>query len=420
MHRGFLTSKNGDRRAKVPDLFAISPSTTACPPPPIVPIPAPLTLNPLLDWHDHPDAVNQAYQNNTLSIRYERIDIPDVEGGSHIITAGVYTTRDQTTLSSHSWKPLDRSAAGRYEIRETEGAGKSMFSLDRHEPGGLIACERPLMITSLTWLGSDEKDAPSTMEGTFAHMPEETRHIFLSLHRGPPTARSPALAITMTNAYILKRVPGSIDECAGVFNDISRINHSCVPNAVFRWDGDSLTFEIRALRPIAPGEEVTLSYVHACALYDERRSDLQQRYGFTCTCSSCSLAPAERFVDDQVRSAAEHMTSAKVRVTSASALRDTKEALGIARRIRAAGLFHPFVWDRIAATLVAAACAWGERARAVRWARVAAQAARMQIGTDGGWEAVAAAPEQTEWWRSVKLPEPRPLPHERDSVRWSI
>ncbi|KAI0041360.1 hypothetical protein FA95DRAFT_1501578, partial [Auriscalpium vulgare] len=57
-----------------------------------------------------------------------------------------------------------------------------------------------------------------------------------------------------------------------------------MPNAMYHWDGDSLTLENRALRPIAPGEEVTLSYVHACARYDERRSDLQQRYGFTCAC----------------------------------------------------------------------------------------------------------------------------------------
>ncbi|KAI0044070.1 hypothetical protein FA95DRAFT_1460274, partial [Auriscalpium vulgare] len=58
----------------------------------------------------------------------------------------------------------------------------------------------------------------------------------------------------------------------------------CVPNAMIRWDAPTLTLEIRALRPILPGEEVTISYVHAYELHDKRKSDMQQRYGFTCTC----------------------------------------------------------------------------------------------------------------------------------------
>ncbi|KAI0041361.1 hypothetical protein FA95DRAFT_707321 [Auriscalpium vulgare] len=205
MRRGFLTGKDGDP----PDLSAVSPTPAVRLTPPIVPIPASLRLNPLVDCEDAPDAVNKALRNNSLFLRYEHIDIPDVDGGSHIITAGVYFTQDQPPLSSRSWKPLDRSAAGRYGIRETERAGKSMFSLDRRDPSGLIACERPLVIASLTPIRSEWSDA---MEATFGNMPEETRRLFLSLHRGPRTA------------------PGSIDRCGGVFNDLSRINHSCVPN----------------------------------------------------------------------------------------------------------------------------------------------------------------------------------------------
>ncbi|PCH35105.1 hypothetical protein WOLCODRAFT_106983 [Wolfiporia cocos MD-104 SS10] len=44
----------------------------------------------------------------------------------------------------------------------------------------------------------------------------------------------------------------------------------------------------RALREIAPGEELCVNYIDLLATRDERRGVLQQHFGFTCICSVCT------------------------------------------------------------------------------------------------------------------------------------
>jgi SET domain len=69
-------------------------------------------------------------------------------------------------------------------------------------------------------------------------------------------------------------------------------NHSCTHNAFVRFDraytGHRLS--IRALRPIARGEQVVISYIDATNPVHVRQKELQDRYFFTCECSKCSNA----------------------------------------------------------------------------------------------------------------------------------
>ena len=79
---------------------------------------------------------------------------------------------------------------------------------------------------------------------------------------------------------------------------VSRLNHSCRPNAAVS-AGDGVT-TVYSLRAIAPGEEICVSYasnflwlpVHA------RRAQLAKRWGFLCACARCdeelARAAAER------------------------------------------------------------------------------------------------------------------------------
>jgi len=65
-------------------------------------------------------------------------------------------------------------------------------------------------------------------------------------------------------------------------------NHDCMPNAEANVDAAG-SVTMRALRDIAEGEEVTISYIDANADYDERRKILALHYGFECRCSRCTL-----------------------------------------------------------------------------------------------------------------------------------
>ncbi|KAK7697335.1 hypothetical protein SLS64_013633 [Diaporthe eres] len=77
-----------------------------------------------------------------------------------------------------------------------------------------------------------------------------------------------------------------------VFLTVARLNHSCVPNA----QGNLNTalpgsqFTIHALRAIAVGEEITISYLHdELAMRSARQERLKEGYGFECACEICSI-----------------------------------------------------------------------------------------------------------------------------------
>ncbi|KAH8149607.1 uncharacterized protein LAJ45_06237 [Morchella importuna] len=69
----------------------------------------------------------------------------------------------------------------------------------------------------------------------------------------------------------------------------SLMNHSCDPNSVMVFDGR--TVSVRALREIAKDEEITISYIDNTNPTSRRRSELQGRYFFTCSCQKC-VSPA--------------------------------------------------------------------------------------------------------------------------------
>lgn len=52
------------------------------------------------------------------------------------------------------------------------------------------------------------------------------------------------------------------------------------------------------MRPIAAGEEVTLSYVEVLQTAENRQQELQAKYSFTCQCNWCALSAKNRKLSD--------------------------------------------------------------------------------------------------------------------------
>jgi hypothetical protein len=63
------------------------------------------------------------------------------------------------------------------------------------------------------------------------------------------------------------------------------INHSCVPNAEIHNVGTVL--HVRAVTHIAPGDELTISYVPEWKHVNQRRRELARQYKFDCSCRRC-------------------------------------------------------------------------------------------------------------------------------------
>jgi hypothetical protein len=82
------------------------------------------------------------------------------------------------------------------------------------------------------------------------------------------------------------------DEACGVWLVTSMCNHSCVPNAIAHIEssedaGGPPPLHLRCIRPIAIGDEISISYHGEEFLPTEDRQSLVTSRGFKCTCPMC-------------------------------------------------------------------------------------------------------------------------------------
>jgi hypothetical protein len=123
---------------------------------------------------------------------------------------------------------------------------------------------------------------------SFSALPPAAQASVLSLHdfrypsedaSTPP--QSHLLTIFRSNAY------NTGDDRIGLFAQTARINHDCTPNAGTWWSERTERRVVYALRNIAAGEEITVSYIPLLKPRAERQARLAQ-YGFQCGCDACS------------------------------------------------------------------------------------------------------------------------------------
>jgi hypothetical protein len=86
-----------------------------------------------------------------------------------------------------------------------------------------------------------------------------------------------------------------------LFPSVSRINHACSPNAHARFIPRTLLMEIKALRDIAVGEEISISYGKIELKHAERQRLYKDGWNFKCTCSMCTASKYEIAGSDQRR-----------------------------------------------------------------------------------------------------------------------
>ncbi|PLW04562.1 hypothetical protein PCASD_26065, partial [Puccinia coronata f. sp. avenae] len=65
----------------------------------------------------------------------------------------------------------------------------------------------------------------------------------------------------------------------------SRLNHACRPNVIYSMEPLAQLLHLKAIKPIAKGEELTISYLESKI----RHESLEEFYGFDCRCSHCQM-----------------------------------------------------------------------------------------------------------------------------------
>jgi hypothetical protein len=158
-----------------------------------------------------------------------------------------------------------------------------------------------------------------------------------------------------------------------------------------------------------------MCYIPELESRSSRQARLREAYGFTCACELCArtvTVPACAR-SDALRAQLEGLTAhgdelpdarvwawARDPAAREDALRGALERQ--AEMMQEEMYVRPEGWLAVARPLVKIHCALGDAVAARKWAVCAASYTRAATGLDGGWEAVARAPEQTIWW-NVKI-----------------
>lgn len=184
---------------------------------------------------------------------------------------------------------------GPISVQPIPGKGYGVIASRRIEPGEPVFAERPLVqvhrdlkngaVTTAVGNGCTWKEAQAELQqlsqcsiGTTGVERAINANGFVFLHPQPATPCRRDIPDEETGALCRETI---------VFKNISRVNHSCVPNCTFTWYPNEKAAVVRAAQAIAVGEEVTINY-GATGTYTERQRVLQGCFHFTCTCAKCS------------------------------------------------------------------------------------------------------------------------------------
>ena len=170
---------------------------------------------------------------------------------------------------------------------------------------------------------------------------------------------------------------------AGVFATVARINHGCVPSCFVAWNAALGQQTVHAVRPVAPGEELTIAYIAGAesGVRSERQALLQHKWGFECRCDTCRLDGSARERSDkrQARLAEIHRGLPRWPV-------DEKLVAAVEEQLRLMekeGL--PAVYAKAGLLLAVVACVQrGELRAAATWVECGLECTRVALGEDSG------------------------------------
>ncbi|RYP78121.1 hypothetical protein DL770_006948 [Monosporascus sp. CRB-9-2] len=219
-----------------------------------------------------------------------------------------------------AYAPSRRYRDREREDRYSEGHGPSVPTYaSPKEGGGLVAdrdipkgtCfveEEPLIAATAEQLTADPWSLALFLENQFRQLPRRKGEQYLTFDCPPEALSAEAREAIRagvhsswndvdqgcethftTVAGIFERHRCELGSNAGygVFNHFNRIRQSCMPNATFRYRAAEGKITIHAVRDIAVGEEIQLSFIDEMAPREMRTRELLAK-GLTCDCQACN------------------------------------------------------------------------------------------------------------------------------------
>ena len=232
---------------------------------------------------------------------------------------------------------------------EIPGKGQGLVATAELPAGTIIIQESPLIIV--------EKDGVAEIKqlvAKFRSLTFEQKNQVLSLHDPGPNSNvgmilkvslltfdeteEKAVRIFMSNGMDYIQA-GDLNR-VGLYNTMSRVNHSCTPNVVWTWiQEDTNVTQMRVCRKIKEGEEILADYclhIYSFPSKDERQKMLKN-WNFTCNCEVCSLTGDKLIENEKARKRLRELHEvlyANEPVDNEQALKAVKEKWKIMKTMR--------------------------------------------------------------------------------------
>ncbi|KAI3395973.1 hypothetical protein diail_612 [Diaporthe ilicicola] len=177
-----------------------------------------------------------------------------------------------------------------FRVAEVQGKGNGVLANQSLSRGDPIMAHTPVLLIHQAFKEEPEKDRQHhLLDLALESLPEKSADLFMGQMAHNPDEHPVAARLT-TNAFRLD-VGGDDGQHYGAFPEVGKTNHDCRPNAAYYVDQSTLMHITTAARPIADGEEITITYLDPLAPHADRQERAQSQWGFDCTCPHCSAAP---------------------------------------------------------------------------------------------------------------------------------
>jgi hypothetical protein len=193
---------------------------------------------------------------------------------------------------------ITRTIPAKYKVEKIKGKGMGVIATGFIRRGELIMANTASLMFDYAAYGKLERDEYLRLQAdAIDSLPEAHRQLVLDLcthdDAGNRSYVELVEMITSTNVFDVDSDEGDPDQenrFYALFPEIARMNHDCRPAADYYFDLDTWTQYVHAVRPIYPGEEITITYINPLMKQAERAHKLQRTWGFKCSCAACTAS----------------------------------------------------------------------------------------------------------------------------------
>ncbi|KAF4999572.1 hypothetical protein FGRMN_2320 [Fusarium graminum] len=181
-----------------------------------------------------------------------------------------------------------------FVLKDIPGKGKGLIAIKHIPKGTRIPAETPLFTIPQHYAHLDESGR--RIKAELKKLSKAQQQAFMRLHNSHPHLLY-EIGVVETNGFGL----GPDTSTCALFLEAARMNHSCAPNVLYRWNNNIGKMTVHATKDIEENSEITINYLGEIDGYVVRQQKLKTAFGFDCACSLCSLPVAARKFSDKRR-----------------------------------------------------------------------------------------------------------------------